>query len=91
MKIKHRVRDEVAFGVALRLRLSCGKQLWLIPTSGLQAYPFAFKPLAPIAGEMTQCGDFARVPDHYSHRERKGQGADLLHDYGSSVGPTGGA
>jgi hypothetical protein len=35
--IKHRVRDEVAFDVALRVLLSGGEERWLIPTSGHRA------------------------------------------------------
>ena len=66
--IKHRVRDEVAYDVALRIHLSGGQERWLIPTSGHRAYPFAYKALVPIAGEMTECADWSAVPDHYSGR-----------------------
>ena len=66
--IKHRVRGEVAFDVALRVLLSGGEERWLIPTSGHRAYPLAYKALAPIAGEMTECADWSAVPDHNSGR-----------------------
>ena len=66
--IKHRVRDEIAFDVALRVLLSDGEERWLIPTSGHRAYPLAYKALGPIAGEMTECADWSAVPDHYSGR-----------------------
>ena len=62
--ISHRVRGELAYDVALRVLRSGGEELWLIPTSGHRAYPLAYKALAPIAGEMTECA--GAVPDHYS-------------------------
>ena len=66
--IKHRVRDKVAYDVALRVFRSGGEELWLIPTSGHRAYPLAYKPLAPTMEGMTQCADWTAVPDHYSGR-----------------------
>jgi len=69
--VKHRVRDEVAFDVALRLALSGGRQLWLIPTSGHRAYPFEYKPLTPLVEGMTKCAEWSKVPDHYAYMERK--------------------
>jgi hypothetical protein len=66
--IKHRVRDEVAFDVALRVLLSGGQEVWLIPTSGHRAYPLEYKPLTPLVAGMTKCADWSAVPDHYSGR-----------------------
>ena len=66
--ISHRVRGELAYDVALRVLRSGGEERWLIPTSGHRAYPLAYKALAPIAGEMTECAGAGAVPDHYSGR-----------------------
>jgi len=66
--ISHRVRGELAYDIALRVLVSGGEERWLIPTSGHRAYPLAYKTLAPIAGEMTKCGEWNAVPDHYSGR-----------------------
>jgi hypothetical protein len=50
--IKHRVRDEVAEDIAQRLCLECGKEIWIVLTSGQRAYPFEHVPLVQRAGEM---------------------------------------
>ena len=65
--IKHRVRDKVAYDVALRV-LRSGGEHWLIPTPGHRAYPLAYKALAPVVDGMTECSDEGAVPDHYSGR-----------------------
>ena len=76
--IKHRVRDKVAFDVAQRLALSGGRELWLIPTSGHRAYPFAYTPLSPLVEGMTECADWRTLPDHYrSATQREGSMARL--------------
>ena len=79
--ISHRVRGELAYDVALRILLSGGEERWLIPTSGHRAYPLAYKALAPIAGEMTNCADWSAVPDHY----RQGTGSDAARKDNGSV------
>src|SRR5215813_3163062 len=50
---------------------SCVGELWLIPTSGHRAYPFAYKPLRPLVEGMTECAEWSAVPDHYAYMERK--------------------
>ena len=49
--VKYRVRDEVVCDVAQRWLLGCGKEFWLL-LGGQRAYPFEWKPLAPMLGEM---------------------------------------
>jgi hypothetical protein len=66
--IKHRVRDKVAYDVALRVLRSGGQDTWLIPTSGHRAYPLEYKALSSLVEGMTQCADWTAVPDHCSGR-----------------------
>ena len=66
--IKHRVRDAVAYDVALRILPIGGEELWLIPTSGHRIYPLAYKALTPTVDGMTKCAEWNAVPDHYSGR-----------------------
>jgi len=71
--ILHKVRGEVAYDVAQRWLLGCGKEIWLIPTSGHRAYPLEYKPLAPMLAGMTgNDADWDALPDHYRPREPRG-------------------
>ena len=63
--IAHKVRNEVAFDVALRFKIG-NEDVWMIPTSGHRAYPFQWKALAPMLGGMTESGEeWATLRDHY--------------------------
>ena len=66
--IKHRVRDEVAFDVALRVLLSGGEGALADPNFRAQSYPLGYKALSPMLAGMTRCADWSAVPDHYSGR-----------------------
>ena len=63
--ISHRVRGELHYDVALRFAIG-NEDVWMIPTSGHRAYPFQWKALAPMLGNMTKSGeDWATLRDHY--------------------------
>jgi len=63
--IAHKMRGQVALDVALRFAIG-DEDVWMIPTSGHRAYPFEYKPLAPMLGNMTKSGEeWATLRDHY--------------------------
>jgi hypothetical protein len=51
--IVHKVRGQPAFDVAQRFALSGGEEIWMIPTSGHRAYPFAHQALGGSFDDMT--------------------------------------
>jgi len=57
--ISHKVRNEVAFDVALRVALSGGEEIWFIPTSGHGAYPYEW------CADAIDGARWAALPDHY--------------------------
>ena len=68
--ISHRVRGELAFDVALRFKIG-NEDVRMIPTSGHRAYPFEYKALAPMLGNMTKSGEeWATLRDHYARPAR---------------------
>ena len=65
--IAHKVRGEVAFDVAQRLTLGCGRGVWLIPTSGHQAWPLRWMRLDESLAVGAE--ELAGVPDHYPPKQ----------------------
>jgi hypothetical protein len=64
--ITHKVRGEIAFDIAQRLFLGCGKELWLIPTSGHCAYPLRWPKLDESLTLTLSAEELAGVTDHYA-------------------------
>ena len=64
--IAHVVSGAIAYDVAQRWLLSNGRPLWLIPTSGHQAYPLRWIRLDESLAVECSAEELASVPDHYS-------------------------
>jgi hypothetical protein len=65
--IVHKVRGQPALDIAQRFALSGGEEIWLIPTSGHRAYPFAHQALGDSFDYMTvfaNGADWDAIPDH---------------------------
>jgi len=79
--IVHKVRGKPAFDVAVRFALSGGEEIWMIPTCGHRAYPFAYQALGGSFDYMTEFASDAEweaLPDHYPEpQRRKGTFAQL--------------
>jgi hypothetical protein len=69
--IAHQVRGEVAYDVAQRLLLSNGRPLWLIPTTGHQAYPLRWMKLDESLALTVSAEELAGVRDHYAYLEER--------------------
>jgi len=73
--ILHKVRGRAAIDVAQRVVIG-DEDVWLIPTSGHRAYPFAHQDLGESVERMTKFADGAEwdtLPDHYPEQaQRKG-------------------
>jgi hypothetical protein len=66
--IVHKVRGQPAFDVAQRFALSGEEEMWMIPTSGHRAYPFAYQALGGSFDYMivfTNGAEWDALPDHY--------------------------
>jgi hypothetical protein len=71
--IVHKVRGQAAIDVAQRVVIG-DEDVWLIPTSGHRAYPFAHQALGDSAERMTEFANGAEwdaLPDHYPEPQRK--------------------
>jgi hypothetical protein len=78
--ILHKVRGQPALDVAQRIALSGGEEIWMIPTSGHRAYPFAHQALGGSFDHMTMFANGAEwdeLPDHYPSAQRKSLLAQL--------------
>jgi hypothetical protein len=69
--IRHRVRDEVVIDLAQRWLLGCGKEIWIVLTSGERAYPFEATPLSAVAGEMMVRATLPSSPHPHSRPHRQ--------------------
>ena len=78
--IVHKVKGQAAIDVAQRVVIG-DEDVWLIPTSGHRAYPFAHQALGDSAERMTEFANGAEwdaLPDHYpGATQRKGTFAQL--------------
>jgi hypothetical protein len=78
--IAHKVRGQLAFDVAVRVALSGGEEIWMIPTSGHRAYPLAHQALGDLFDYMTVFAngeEWEALPDHYPEPQRKGTFAQI--------------
>jgi hypothetical protein len=80
--VLHKVKGKPAIDVAQRCLLSCGRELWWVPTSGHRVWPLRWLPLDPAlsrSAEAIEGEEWARLPDHYAHlAQRKSLVARLL-------------
>jgi hypothetical protein len=67
--VLHKVKGKPAIDVAQRILLSNGRPLWLIPTSGHQAYPLRWLKLDDSLALTLSAEELASVPDHYSPKQ----------------------
>jgi hypothetical protein len=77
--ILHKVRGQAAIDVAQRVIIG-DEDVWLIPTSGHRAYPFAHQALCDSAERMTELAngeEWEALPDHYTEPQHKGTFAQL--------------
>jgi hypothetical protein len=66
--IVHKVRGQPTFDVAQRFALSGGEEIWMIPTSGHRAHPFAHQALGRSFDYMTvftNGAEWDALPDYY--------------------------
>lgn len=91
--ILHKVRNEPAFDIAILLSLSDedGEEMWVIPTSGHRAYPYAKCNLYSINLEqfLSLRHDMPPEgwPDHYSSNDRPTPKSSLLDLIRSTILP----
>jgi len=72
--ILHKVRGKPAIDVAQRCLLSCGRELWWVPTSGHRVYPYKTLRLdesLAVTDEMIEGGDWKGLPDHYDYLKER--------------------
>jgi hypothetical protein len=77
--ILHKVKGQAAIDVAQRVVIG-DEDVWLIPTSGHRAYPFAHQALGDSAERMIEFAngeEWDALPDHYPEPQRKGTFAQL--------------
>jgi hypothetical protein len=74
--VLHKVKGRPAIDVAQRLLLSCGRELWFVPTSGPRVYPYKCVRLdesLAVSAELLEGEEWQRLPDHYAQLEQRKQ------------------
>jgi len=72
--VLHKVKGRPAIDVAQRCLLSCGRELWWVPTSGHRVYPYKCVRLdesLAVSAELLEGEEWQRLPDHYAHLEQR--------------------
>ena len=75
--VLHKVKGKPAIDVAQTCLLSCGRELWWVPTSGHRVYPYKCVRLdesLAVSADLLEGEEWQRLPDHYGYLKERRHG-----------------